>query len=163
VVNNASNGNINVQFYTSLYVDGILNHSWFTPSLNANFFAYVTNYDIGNLPYGLHTLRIDTDTTGVVPESNKNDNSYTKTIIVSSTNNTAPQLSSPWRTPGGPFQFTLIGIPLRSYEIQASTDFTNWSVLSTLVDSNGNGLLPYSDSTATNFSRRFYRGRLVTP
>jgi hypothetical protein len=163
VINNSSNGNITVQFYSQLYVDGILNHSWFTPGLNATLFAYVTNYDIGKLPYGIHTLRIDTDTTDVVPESNKNDNSYTKTIIVSSTNSIPPLISSPSRSGNGPFQFTLSGIPLRTYQIQASTNFTNWSVLATLVNSNGTGVLPYSDPTATNFARRFYRSQLLSP
>ena len=52
---------------------------------------------------------------------------------------------------------------MRSYEILTSTNLTNWSVLTTLVDSNGNGVLRYSDLTATNFSRRFYRGHLLSP
>ena len=163
VVNNSSNGNISQTFYTKLFLDGVLSGNWYTPGLNAGFYAPVNGFDVGKLPVGSHSLRIDTDTTGVVPESNKNDNSYTKTIIVSSTNNTPPQLSSPYRSPSGPFQLTLNGIPLRSYELQASTNLTNWSVLSTVTVSNGNGVLFYSDPTATNFSRRFYRGCLLSP
>jgi len=112
---------------------------------------------------GSHTLRIEADTTGAVPESNENDNSYTKSLIVSSTNNVPPQLSAPSRTAKGPFQFTLTGIPLRSYEISASTNLKNWQVLTTLVNSNGNGVLPYTDPSATNFTRRFYRSRLLSP
>jgi hypothetical protein len=161
VVNNATTGNIVQRFYTYLYLDGVLNHSWFTDSLNAGFYVYVTGYDIGKLASGPHTLRIDTDATSVVPESNKNDNSYTKNIMVSSTNSSRPVLSSPSRSGNGPFQFTLSGIPQRSYQIQASTNLTTWSVLATLLNSNANGLLQYSDPTATNFSRRFYRSQLV--
>jgi hypothetical protein len=161
VVNNATTGNVVQRFYTYLYLDGVLNHSWFTDSLNAGFYVYVTNYDIGKLASGPHTLRIDTDATSVVPESNKNDNSYTKNIMVSSTNSSRPVLSSPSRSGNGPFQLTLSGIPQRSYQIQASTNLTTWSVLATLLNSNANGLLQYSDPTATNFSRRFYRSQLV--
>lgn len=164
VVNNSSNGNISQTFYTELFVDGVLSGNWLTPGLNAGFYTHpTTSLDLGKLSVGSHTLRIDTDTTDVVPESNKNDNSYTKTIIVSSTNNTPPQLSSPVRTPNGPFQLTLNGIPLRSYELQASTNLTNWSVLSTVTITNGSGVFPYSDPTATNYRRRFYRGRLLSP
>ena len=112
---------------------------------------------------GPHTLRIEADTTGAVSESSKNDNSYTKTLIVSSTNSAPPLIISPSRTANGPFQFTLTGIPLRRYEIWASTNLTNWQVLSTLVNTNGNGALQYTDPGATNVPRRFYRGRLLNP
>jgi hypothetical protein len=159
VVNNATTGNVVQRFYTYLYLDGVLNYSWYTDGLNAGFYVYVTSYDIGKLASGPHTLRIDTDATSVVPESNKNDNSYTKSIMVSSTNNSRPVLSSPSRSGNGPFQFTLSGIPQRSYQILASTNLTTWSVLATL--SNANGVLQYADPTATNFSRRFYRSQLV--
>src|SRR2546425_103436 len=83
VVNNSSNGNISQTFYTKLFLDGVLSGNWYTPGLNAGFYAPVNGFDVGKLSVGSHSLRIDTDTTGVVPESNKNDNSYTKTIIVS--------------------------------------------------------------------------------
>ena len=163
VINNATNGTVLQRFYTYLYLDGVLNNSWFTDGLNAGFYSYVANYDLGKLSSGPHTLRIDTDATSVVPESNKNDNSYTRSIMVSSTNNLRPLLSSPSRSGNGSFQFTLSGIPLRSYQIQASTNLTTWSVLTTLVNSNGNGILQYSDPAATNFRRRFYRSQLVVP
>jgi len=74
-----------------------------------------------------------------------------------------PQLGSLSRTANGPFAFTLTGIPLRSYEIWASTNLTSWQVLTTLVNSNGNGVLYYSDPGATNLTRRFYRSRLLNP
>ncbi|PWU20550.1 MAG: hypothetical protein C5B50_03695 [Verrucomicrobia bacterium] len=163
VANLSSNGNVTATFYNALYVDGVLKNTWNISGLPAFFFAYVPNYDVGKLSYGQHTLQITADTTGVVPESNENDNSYIKTIIVSSTNNIPPLLSAPSRSPNGSFQFNLTGIPLRSYQFQASTNFTNWTVLSTLVDSNGNGLIQFSDPTATNFNRRFYRSELLSP
>jgi hypothetical protein len=163
VINNSTNGDISSRFYVALYLDGLLNQTWYIDGLNASFYAFITNYNLGKLSMGPHTLRLDADTTGAVSEINENDNSYTKTLIVSSTNSVPPQLSSPSRVANGSFQFTLTGIPLRSYEIWASTNLTNWQVLTTLVNSNGNGVLPYTDPGATNFSRRFYRSRLLSP
>ena len=163
VENTAINGNITSRFYSALYLDGVLEHTWYTDGLNAGYYSYVTSFDVGKLAMGPHTLRLDTDTTGVVPESNENDNSYTRTITVSSTNNVPPQLGLLSRTRNGPFQFTLTGIPLRRYEIQTSTNLANWQVLATLVNSNGNGVLQYTDPGAANLARRFYRSRLLSP
>src|SRR5262249_42521812 len=149
VVNNSSNGNIGQTFYSELFLDGVRSGSWYTPGLSPGFYTFVSGFDIGKLSVGSHTLRIDTDITQVVPESNENDNSYTKTIIVSSTNNVSPQLSSLTRSAKGVFNFAFNGIPLRTYEIQASSNLTSWSVLTTLTDSNANGTFAYSDPTAT--------------
>jgi hypothetical protein len=163
VLNSATNGDIAVRFYTQLYVDNALNHTWSTDGLNSGFYGFVTNYNVGKLAVGTHTLRLDTDTTGVVSESNENDNSYTKTIIVSSTNNVPPQVVSAFATTDGQFHLTLTGIPLRTYEIQSSTNLTDWSVLATLVNSNTSGLLQYSEPVAAKNNPRFYRSHLLGP
>jgi len=42
----------------------------------------VNNYSIGSLSPGIHTITITADATGVIAESNENDNSYTKTINI---------------------------------------------------------------------------------
>ncbi|MGA2177903.1 MAG: Calx-beta domain-containing protein, partial [Verrucomicrobiota bacterium] len=71
------------RFYTALYVDGVLNNSWYTdPPLNANYYTTVTGYSVGSLSAGTHTLEIITDSTGAISESNESDNTYTKTITV---------------------------------------------------------------------------------
>src|SRR5439155_11152001 len=67
VVNNSSNGNISQTFYTKLFLDGVLSGNWYTPGLNAGFYAPVNGFDVGKLSFGSHSLWIDTDTTGVVP------------------------------------------------------------------------------------------------
>ena len=73
-------------FYTELYLDGVLKQTWSTPPpLNANYYAPVFDYPIGSLSAGTHTLRIKTDSTGAISESNESDNEYTKTITVGST------------------------------------------------------------------------------
>jgi uncharacterized delta-60 repeat protein len=53
------------------------------------------------------------------------------------------------------FQFTLRGEALRSYEVQASTDLTHWTTVTTLF--NWSGTVPFSDTIATNQVDRFYR------
>jgi hypothetical protein len=163
VLNSATNGNIPSRFYTQLFLDGLLQHTWFTDGLDAGFYSYVTNHALGTLAMGTHTLRIDTDTTGVVSESDENNNGYSRTILVSSTNSVPPQLGMSGRGVDGLFEFTLTGIPLRNYEIQASTNFTGWSPLGTLVITNGNGLLQFIDPASPGLNRRFYRARLLSP
>jgi uncharacterized delta-60 repeat protein len=53
------------------------------------------------------------------------------------------------------FQFTLRGEALRSYDVQASTDLTHWTTVTTLF--NWSGTVPFSDTIATNQVGRFYR------
>lgn len=80
-INNGTS-NITTKFYTYLYIDGVLKNSWFTSVLNVNSYTYVIGYPIGTLAHGNHSVMITTDATHVVPESNENDNSYTKQISV---------------------------------------------------------------------------------
>jgi hypothetical protein len=160
VLNDSTNGNINSRFYSQLFLDGQLNQTWFNDGLKADFYSYVVNYDIGRLPAGTHTLRLDTDTTSVVAESNENDNSYTKTFVVISTN-AVPAMFSSFSVTNGQFQLTLSGTPGRAYEIQVSTNLINWSVLTNLVNTNASGILQFVEPVGPNFSRRFYRSHLL--
>lgn len=71
-------------FFTKLYVDGVERNSWFTnPPLGLPTYTLVEDYSIGSLSVGTHTLRIVTDATNVIAETNESDNEYTKTIVVS--------------------------------------------------------------------------------
>jgi hypothetical protein len=160
ILNGATNGDINVRFYTQLYLDGTLNQTWNTDGLLADFYTYVTNYNLGKLSQGTHTLRIDTDTTRVVNESNENDNSYTKTLTITSTNsNPVFRLLSPSYGPNGAFRFTFQGINGLNFEIQTSSNLVNWSVLAIISDTNANGALPVIDPS-TSSNHRYYRARL---
>ncbi|MHB8520025.1 MAG: hypothetical protein ACYDH9_04640 [Limisphaerales bacterium] len=161
VLNTATNTDIANRFYTTLYVDNVLRTTWHTDGLQARHYIYVKGYALGKLAAGRHTLRIATDTTGVVNENNKNDNSYTKTLLVSGAAGTPPQLGSPTRSVGGVFQFVLSGTTLNSYAIQFSTDLTNWTALATPLQSDANGLLQFSDPGSTNWNWRFYRAALL--
>src|SRR5260221_4210596 len=58
--------------------------------------------------------------------------------------------------PGGKPLLHLQGQPSQAYEIQASTDLTNWTVISTNQTS-GSGALTFADPQAGQFRQRFYR------
>jgi subtilase family serine protease len=77
-----------VQFITRLYVDGTLIASWNSaPPVPNNSYAYVTDYSIGQLAAGSHTLQIVADATGAIAESNESNNTYTRTIIINDPSN----------------------------------------------------------------------------
>jgi hypothetical protein len=62
---------------------------------------------------------------------------------------------------GGSFQFSLQGVPSRQHIIEAATNLNApvvWSPLMTNTTSQSGSLI-FTDSKATNFSRRFYRAR----
>jgi hypothetical protein len=82
VLNNGAAGTSGI-FYVDLYLDGAKINSWFTnPPLNPDYFVYLSDYSIGPLSAGTHTLRIVTDSTHAINESNESDNEFTKTINV---------------------------------------------------------------------------------
>ena len=70
-------------FTTELYVDDTLRRIWTTPPpLNVNEAQGVSDFSIGALSAASHRIRVKVDSTGAVPESDDNDNEYTKTIVV---------------------------------------------------------------------------------
>ena len=83
-------------FYVYIYVDGVYKTYWTVSSLNANTYAPAFDYSIGSLTAGTHTITITADPTLAVAESNESDNSYTKTITVSSLPNLTPYQPSGW-------------------------------------------------------------------
>jgi len=70
-----------------------------------------------------------------------------------------PILSQPGILPGGNFQMRLQGNTNRNYDIQISSNLTNWSNLATLTYTNG--LMPFVDTNAPDSNKRFYRARLA--
>jgi hypothetical protein len=63
-------------------------------------------------------------------------------------------------SPTGQFLGTITGVTGQSYAIQTSTNLGDWSTLRNVTISNGTA--QFSDLSATNFSRRFYRATAVT-
>ena len=93
---NDSAVNISNRFYVSLYVDGAFKNSWYCASLAAGYYTSVTDYAIGKLGSGSHTLSIVADVNQEVTEGNETDNSYSKTITVQvdNPNQQLPNLTS---------------------------------------------------------------------
>ncbi len=80
----ANNGSLTTgEFHTNLYVDGTRRQDWYTSTLSPGSWAFVQGFGLGRLAAGNHTLRIVTDTTGQITESNESDNAYSRTISVS--------------------------------------------------------------------------------
>jgi len=99
VINNGT-GATSATFITTLYVDGVPQPTWYSlPPLNINNYSSVSDYSIGTLSAGNHTIKIVTDTTGVISESNESDNEYTRTISVIQPVITQPNLT-PYQPPG---------------------------------------------------------------
>ena len=63
-------------------MDGVYKTNWYTNSLLATNWTEVDDYALGTLSAGSHTIKIVTDATGVIPETNEGNNEYTKTITV---------------------------------------------------------------------------------
>ena len=64
--------------------------------------------------------------------------------------------------PGGQFVLTLAGSAGHAYDIEATEDFTTWTVIGTVTLAVG-GTLDFTDSDAPNHSQRFYRTRDTQP
>jgi hypothetical protein len=70
----------------------------------------------------------------------------------------APQptrLNAPHRFPYGAFKFNVATMPNAEFEIQASSDFKNWTTIERAFSKTET--LEYLDSSASKFSYRFYR------
>jgi hypothetical protein len=69
-----------------------------------------------------------------------------------------PSVSNPHFLAGGGFQFTFSGPNAPNYTIETSTNLVDWVPVQT--NSPFNGSVSFVDTTATNYSRRFYRGKI---
>ncbi len=86
-------GNVNAEgtFYTYLYVDDVLEHTWYTEGLPKDYYVWNIGHSLGSLSAGTHKVRIVTDATDVISESNEFNNSFETTITVA--RNRFPDLS----------------------------------------------------------------------
>jgi alpha-tubulin suppressor-like RCC1 family protein len=79
---NSGLSNVTTAFRTNLYVDSVQRTSFTNSSLSANVSAAYIGWSIGLLSPGSHTIKITTDSTNQVSESNEGDNTYSKIISV---------------------------------------------------------------------------------
>jgi hypothetical protein len=71
----------------------------------------------------------------------------------------APRFTSLAMLPDHTLQLSLTGLSNFTYRIDASTDLLHWGILTS--PPNPNGTLQFIDSSATNFSQRFYRATWI--
>lgn len=67
----------------------------------------------------------------------------------------AALIAAPLYHPARQFEFNAVGDPGRTFSILASTNLSDWSLLTHLVLTNA--VTPFLDLQATNFPARFYR------
>jgi hypothetical protein len=65
-------------------------------------------------------------------------------------------------TPAKQFILTVTGLSGHAYEIQATQDFTTWTVIGT-VTVGTSGSVTFTDTNAASFTSRFYRTRDTSP
>jgi hypothetical protein len=87
---NGGQGSTFAPFTVALYVDDQQVATVAKPSLGALFFTLDQDVSIGSLTARTHTVRIKIDSTNNVFETNKSDNEYSKTVVV-----TAPGTPTP--------------------------------------------------------------------
>lgn len=83
-----NNGTVDVEdpFSVALYVDGFLKQTWnvAADTVGAGDEFSVSDFNLGHLTAGTHTLRVLVDRFNQVTERNENDNAYTKIITIGS-------------------------------------------------------------------------------
>jgi hypothetical protein len=67
----------------------------------------------------------------------------------------APSFSRMWLGPNGVAHIEISGSPGKVYNVFGSTNLVDWQLLS--VVTNLNGIVPFVDPAATNYTQRFYR------
>ena len=101
VINNGTEA-AEAKFHVGLYVDSQFVKSWTreTP-LSPTYYWYSSDYVVGKLSAGSHTIKLIADTTRLQPEYNESDNEYTRTITVTQAAavNLTPYKAAGWSDP----------------------------------------------------------------
>ena len=80
---NQGNTAITTPFQTELLLDGTQVHTWSADvPLDPSFYTYVTDFSLGQLSAGSHTVTVVADYLDQVTESNKNNNTVSYTFTV---------------------------------------------------------------------------------
>jgi hypothetical protein len=138
----------NATFTAGAAGSGPLRYQWQfqgTDILNAtNSTLSLTNVQLGN--QGLYRITV----TNLVGSA-----SASATLTVG----TAISLQDIQWLGNGSVRLKLSGVPNRNHIIEASPNLTDWITLDTLAYTNG--LMPFTDTTVSGTTNRFYRARLV--
>ena len=123
-----------------------------------------TKYAVGD---GTTSVPVSEFLTGLVPNatyyfrlvaSNPAGTNFGSVQALTTTTPEPPVMAPTLSLSANGAQGLLIGSPGLSYVVQVSTDLTHWATLTSVALTNNVGL--FSDPSAPNFNRRFYRGML---
>jgi len=99
---NQGNATINTTFHTELLLDGVQEHTWYSsPPLGPTIYAFVQNYNLGELTAGSHTITVVANYLKEVTESDDNNNTstYTFTVTKPALPDLAPYTPAGWSGP----------------------------------------------------------------
>ncbi|MDB6124552.1 MAG: hypothetical protein JWQ71_3545 [Pedosphaera sp.] len=142
---------------------GLLNLGAFTPAgtleialgnglvvTNGSTFQFIT--------YTSHTGTFTSQALPSLPASLSWELDYQPTALILKAISAPLELKSAQKLADGSFQITAAGSTGSAYVIETSTNLVNWAALQT--NNAANGTVEFLDSSATNFSKRFYRMRM---
>lgn len=106
------------------------------------------------------TLSTVTNVTGMMVFTDTNSPNFALRfyrVVLPGLSDTSLRLVDAVRLPDGQFRFTVIGPAGQIARVEATTNpaLTNWTTLGSITNVSGTNL--YTDSGATNFTKRFYR------
>ncbi len=139
---------VNIGTNTTVGTNGLFS---FTGLLSGNYIVtpQSTNYSFAPTNQNIFVGTNATNAAGI----NVTNVEFVATLVSTNSGSTNPPAARPAQLS---FQFQLSGTPETLYEIQASTDLTTWTAISTNT-ADANGLLEFSDPDAAVLPERFFR------
>jgi hypothetical protein len=115
-----------------------------------------TGFTAGAFPYALATGDFNGDGSPDLATSSFATNGMVSRLL-NACANPGNSIAGITRLPGGNIRFTVLGAVGETYRVLGNTNLstTNWITLANLT--NQSGTVQFTDSSATNFIRRFYR------
>lgn len=108
-------------------------------------------YIWSNVPAGVYSLLARaTDNLG--------SNNYSATVVITNKQPGFVKLESP-QGGGGSFSLLIVGEAGQKYDVQTSSNLTDWTTVATVT--NTTGTVPYIESMPTNATQRYYRAKLT--
>ena len=82
LINNVD-ADISSTFYSKLYLDNVEINNCSTNGLKIDYYSYMLDVKGKKLSAGSHTVKLSVDATNLINEADEDDNTYTKTFLVS--------------------------------------------------------------------------------
>jgi len=151
---NGGSAATSVMVYTALFLDGALinNSLWDTnPPLDANHFSYVTDFSIGSLSAGTHTIMIVADALNY----GSSQAEYTKTItVLNQSQSCTYSISSTSQSFGSSGGSGIVGVTAQSGCNWTAVSNASWITITSGASGSGNGTVSYTLAADTTASTR---------